>query len=311
MLSNTLTPRNFNELWKPNYPFATDNFTYGMNRMPREKAIGKKYIETSPSKMRNLIVIDVDVEDSVRHLQGLILDDESIPEPSFITVNPVSSHAHVGYFIDGFASSDKARDFMADIAGNLSLLSSGDPAYGGRTMRNPLHDGQSTIWGTDHLYSFKELEAYKTEQSSTAYAKKELNEKAENGRNDALFNSLRTWGYRARLSYENLNDWDLACFERARELNFSLDTPLPANELNAIAKSVSSFIWKKFSKEQFSAIQSARRKRSPIVKEAQAKAESIMFMVEEGFTITEVAASLNISYSAAKMAIRRAKARVQ
>lgn len=295
----------FLSLWLPKYPFATDSWDNGLYRMKREKAIGKRFIETCPKTMRNLIVLDVDIEQAEWHIKGIVEEEGLLPEPSFITINPVSEHAQVGYFIDGFSRSPKSQHFFTDISKGLQTIMSGDAAYGGRTMRNPLHPFQHTIWGTDTLYHLNELKEY------TKYADI-VNVDEESlfgyGRNKAVFDSVRAWAYRERLKHDDYDKWYSVVENKAKELNGSLEQPLFTNEIRTIVKGVVSFTWKKFSKESFSALQSHRAKQNPVVMKAEEHyATFIHYRYVEGLSIKEIAAIEGISYENAKKTLQRAR----
>lgn len=303
-----LTNNDFIDLWKPTFPFATDDFKNGMRRMKRENAMTKRFIETTPKKLRNLITLDIDLPESEWHLKSLIHDDGLIPEPSFITINPASEHAQVGYFVNGSIQSPKAVDFFNDISTGLQIIASGDACYGGRTMRNPLHDYQRTLWGTDKLYSLKELNEYAV-KAKTFDVPVDNDTIVGSGRNEAMFEALRKWAYRERLKYTTYEAWAIAAQERGNELNFSLENPLSHSEVRAIVSSTVKWVWKNFNKETFSKIQKARSNKRAVVKNAPLRDRAILDMVEAGFTVSEIAENLNIGYNASKTAISTAKKR--
>lgn len=303
-----LNPSEFVDLWKSKRPYATDNFQNGLYRMDRELAIEKRYIETSPKTLRNIVTIDLDMNDAEWHFKGLMYDEPVMPEYSFFTINPLKGTAHANYFIEGSVQSKKALEYLKDITDRLTLLAGGDPAYGGRIMRNPLHEDQRTIWGTDHLYTLDELNEYAI-KAKTHDVPINTETEAGEGRNAALFEALRKWSYRERLKYDNFNDFRVAMGERANELNFSFETPLAPSEVKTICNSTIKWVWKRFNKETFLKIQKARSHKREVVKNAPAKDKAILDMLEMGFSVTEVSENLGVSYDAAKTAIYTARKR--
>lgn len=307
-----LTKTDFTELWLPRMPKATNNFSIqpGLVSMPKKEALDYRWFNTNVTKMKNLLTVDIDMEQSEWYIKGLVEEEGILPEPSFITVNPASEHAQVGWFIEGFVKSDKSVEWFTNINKGLTALAGGDAAYGGYTMRNPTHPYQNTIWGTDHLYSLQELNTFTSKRKMFEPKISEATEMIS-GRNVAMFDALRKWGYRAKLRFNNYSDWSIAITERANELNFSFGSPLPHSEVKSIVNSVSRWIWNKnFNEETFRKIQTYRSHKRQVVKDAPQRAENIMVMVESGFTIKEVAENLGISYDAAKISIRRSKQRL-
>lgn len=306
-----LTQTDFTDLWLPRTPKATNDFSTkpGLVAMPKIDALEYRWFNTNVRKIKNLLTVDVDVEQSEWYIKALVEEDGVLPEPSFITINPSSEHAQVGWFIEGFVKTEKSINWFDNINKRLTLLAGGDAAYGGYTMRNPTHPYQQTLWGTDHLYTLNELNTYTSKKKLVEYKVDETTETII-GRNVAMFDALRKWGYRARLRFTTYSSWNIALTERANELNFSLSEPLPTSEVRSIVNSTSRWVWKNFSETSFRKIQKARSNRRQVVKEAPQRAENIMAMVEAGFSIKEVAENLGISYDAAKISIRRSKERL-
>ncbi len=304
-----LTVDDFEDLWIPQRPYATNDFSNGIHRMAKNKALKHRWVNNNTKSLKNLIVLDIDKDHSEWHIKSLVEDEGIIPEPNFITINPATDHSQVGYFIEGFVHSDKAQRWFKNISTGLTVLSAGDPAYGFYTMRNPTHTHQRTLWGTDKLYSLGELNNYIKELSSVEY--KNLSEEdCSFGRNKILFDSLRKWGYHNKRKYSSSSYWSVAIHERANELNCSLDEPLPSTEIKSLVKSVDKWIWNNFNDDTFRKIQKARSAKREVVKNANSRAFYIVSLVEEDKTITEISEILGISYGASKIAIKRSKERI-
>ncbi|MEY1614295.1 primase C-terminal domain-containing protein, partial [Escherichia coli] len=72
------------------------------------------------------------------------------------------------------------------------------------------------------------------------------------GRNCQLFEQTRKWAYRAiRQGWPAYEQWQQACFERAKAYNFQFLIPLDDKEIFGIAKSIAKWTYSKFSQESF------------------------------------------------------------
>ena len=54
----------FEQLWLPLRPLASDNLLHGIYRMSRHDALGKRFIEVNPRALSNLLVVDIDHADA-------------------------------------------------------------------------------------------------------------------------------------------------------------------------------------------------------------------------------------------------------
>lgn len=52
------------QMWLPLWPLATDDLGAGIYRMSRLKALGVRYIEANPQALSNLLVVDCDQADT-------------------------------------------------------------------------------------------------------------------------------------------------------------------------------------------------------------------------------------------------------
>jgi hypothetical protein len=300
----------FCDLWKPVRPLATNNWKDGQYRMSRQDAITKRFIETTPKNYRNLMVLDIDEEQSDWFIKDLIHEKGLIPKPSYITINPSSEHAQIGYFIDGHIGTTKGIQFFTDVFESLKFNSNTDLAYGGRSMRNPLHDYQQTEWGTDHLYTLKELKEYCKKVRTPSQKPQE----ATGGRNTDTFNSLRVFAYKAFKQATNEKPLESIVWDRALELNYSLiethGSQLSITELQSVCKSVVKWVEKHFDEKAFSKKQAYRvglRWEKTAIERAE-RNENIKVMLEAGLTVREISENINMNYEATKTAVRRLKA---
>lgn len=305
-----LTSTDFEELWNPHYPLATNSFDHGFYPREREVAIGMRFVQTSAPTYQNLMILDFDSPTASWDIKSLVWDEGKLPEPSFVTVNPASNHAHAGWFIEGAVSTPTARKYFDDTFKKYKKHSGSDGLYTGQTMRNPLHSWQQTEWLSDHLYSLKELnEVVKDVKLSTNAANTHT---PGEGRNAFIFDELRAWAYGNRRHYtDSFEVWLEAVIERSFAVNGETfpENPLPSSELAAISRSVARYVWnmKEFTPEGFSERQRQVSARKAISLAAPARYTEALAYSEAGFTAREVGEALNLSQPTAKKLIQRAK----
>jgi len=289
----------FEQTWLPTRPYASNNLEHGVYRHTRSKALDMLWIQASPNTYKNLMVFDIDTDEAAWHVKTACYDNNTIPEPNYITTNPASGHAHIGYLLDSPVGTPKGLAYYNHVYKALQAPTGGDKAYGGHLTRNPLQ--QPTEWLTERLYTLKELEAYGVKQTPLPTAN---TDRQVNGRNDQLFESLRTYAYRAyiRLQFNSealLTDLN----SKAIELNLShFTTPLTGTEALQVAKSIHKWTTANFTPEQFSYIQSKRsmKRWEATASERQANLNLILFLKEQNLSFTEIASNLSMSVSSVK-----------
>ncbi|MHC5795326.1 replication initiation protein [Lacisediminihabitans sp. FW035] len=314
--TDRLTPEQFIEWWIPRRPLASNDFeNLGLNNMTRENALTHIHIEIQPSSLRNLIVIDLDDEQPLWTLKALVEEDESLPEPSFTVVNRASGHAHVGWFIECAAGTEKPLAWLKDIREKMTIRLRGDRAYHGTTMRNPMHQNHLTFWGTNHRYSLAELNAYVDEIVPVRSVRVQEKLAETGGRNDLLHVLVREWAYRNRRHYRD-DDFD-RWYEAVLATTFAFNDEqfpgagLPASELAAIARSTAKWVWERdeFSASGFARLQAARAALAPHVIASRLKYVQALLMSDAGMTATEIGEVLGYStMRSSARAIRAAKA---
>lgn len=296
----------FTNQYLPNKPLASNNIKQGVKRFKKEQALEKTFIETQPKGIKNLMVFDVDVEDSDRMIKSLAWDDKVIPEPNIITTNLDTTHSHIVYFLDGIISTQKAENYYNSIRNRLQEKLLGDTAYGSRIMRNPLTHATDFI--SNREYKLSELESFVPDY--LPYIEKSNVEIAA-GRNDALFINLRQYGYATYRQSNYDNDTLFNKLEtQAYFLNYSsFDKPLEQNEVNRIVKSIYRWIIRNHSKEVFSTIQQKRAiKRWGNTKEIK-DIQILELKDNMELNYNQIGLKMGITASAAKTAYYRAKKR--
>ena len=189
-----------------------------------------------------------------------------LPPPSIIVSNPVNGHAHISYGLSTpIVKSDAARDaplrYARAVKSAFLIKLRADPGYSGSIIKNPLHNHWRTIWN-NKLYDLGELAEY-CELPKTNRKQQDEN-LLVSGRNCRLFEELRQFAYQWVLQFKRNNNsfvqWRDFVVNHADSLNI-FEIPLGQNEVKSVATSVADWVWRHFSPEKFSEIQSARGKR--------------------------------------------------
>ena len=265
----------FEQLWLPLWPLASDDLAHGVYRMPRGSALQQRWIETNPHALSNLLVVDVDHSDAeLRALAGRA-------KPTGIVSNRRNGHAHSVWALREPVTrteyaSRKAVSYAASVVEGLRRDLEGDAGYSGLITKNPVHEAWDTLWlapGADpeHLWSLDELrDALGDRMPPPRWRRRKP--PVGLGRNCTLFETARTWAYRAvRAHFGDPDGLSRAIHTEAASINAEFDEPLPASEVRATASSIHRWITTKSRMWQdgavvyeatFTAIQSARGRKS-------------------------------------------------
>lgn len=269
----------WDQLWLPVYPLASDDFIHGVYRMARGKALARRYVETNPEALSNLLVVDIDHPDSA--LRALSSTGNH-PLPTAIVENPTNGHAHAVWALqEPVTRTERARlkplTYAASVVEGLRRAVDGDAAYSGLLTKNPVHEDWNAMWLTPAdghgLRSLRQLEE-ELGRHMPPVGWQESSRKAPVGlgRNCTLFYDSRHWAYR------ELRNWfgdplglSTAILGGVQERNQQFAEPLPISEARAIAASITRWIttksrlWKDgpvVYDATFTLIQSARGRKS-------------------------------------------------
>jgi hypothetical protein len=227
---------------------------------PREKAIALPHIQPNHRFSRNWLTFDIDED-----FAYFAPEDRNCPEPHFIAINAENGHAHIGYLLDtAVALHDKSRRepimLYRDVERGLGRRLGADPSYHGATCKNPFSDRWKTSWHAVRPYDLAKLVDC-LDRSDKKRSRMVLGV----GRNCSLFDSLRIDAYREVLPFkkENRSEAEFRAVMESDALRYNarFASPLLHTEVRGIAKSISKWVWERFSTEKFSERQSARVKR--------------------------------------------------
>lgn len=294
-MTDTTAPTQWEQLWLPLWPLASDNLRAGIYRSSRQNALQRRYIEANPQAISNLLVVDIDQEDA---LLRSIWDREGW-RPNAVVENPANGHAHAVWALkEPITRTEYARRkplaYAAAVTEGLRRSVGGDKSYSGLMAKNPTHDHWDTTWWTDALYSLPQLEEHLTGHGfmpPSSWRRTRRKNPVGLGRNCAIFETARTWAYRElRHHFGDSQGFYRAVCQHVYELNAEFSEQLPLNEARQIAVSIHRWITTKSRmwadgpavyEATFSTIQAARGRKSGEARRA-GKREAVLALIEEG-----------------------------
>lgn len=278
-------PGEWEQLWLPVYPLASDDFLHGVYRMPRGDALQRRYVEANPHALSNLLVVDIDHPDAALRALG------TRPLPNAVVENVHNGHAHAVWALrEPVTRTEYARRkplaYAAAVTEGLRRAVNGDQAYSGLMTKNPVHSEWATHWLGSELRSLDELASKLDTMPPPRWreTKRYRANVAGLGRNCSLFETARTWAYREiRHHWGDPVGLSTAIHREAVGLNSAFAIPLPTSEVRAIAASISRWIINKSRmwadgptvyEATFSLIQSARGRKGKGAHSARYEAAS-------------------------------------
>jgi hypothetical protein len=284
------TAQQWDQLWLPLWPLASDDLVQGVYRMARGDALQRRYIETNPKAFSNLLVVDIDQPDAALRALSSV---GSHPMPNAIVENPTNGHAHAVWALtEPVTRTEYARRkplaYATAITEGLRRAVDGDAAYSGLLTKNPLHASWNVQWLSSDLRTLSELESSLQAHMPPPRwreTSKRRGDIAGLGRNCALFESARHWAYReVRHHFGNPHSLHTAIHTGVTTRNHDFPQPLPTSETTAIANSIwrwittQSRIWHDGPttyEATFTTIQAARGQKSA-AKRRTARTESLL-----------------------------------
>jgi hypothetical protein len=243
------------------HPYCTDDFKRdGIYRANKRQALNKIYIEHNNDFFVNSIVFDVDTETA-----AISWKDADMPIPNFITQNPNNGHAHLFYALNSPVcitenAKKKPQILLNGVIQGLTERLNADSCYTGKITKNPLNPLWRTFWNNAERYELNYLREFVDERIRV---KKEPRKSiVSEGRNTALFDSLRFYAYSVIFKYQRQEDFCgflTALEQEAEGINKTFNPPLCYKEIGHTIKSISEWVWHTFDSDTFSDIQKARR----------------------------------------------------
>lgn len=293
--ASATTRAQWEDIWRPLFPYVTNDLAHGIYRRPRPIALGHRYIEANPSGVSNLLVVDVDHPDAALRALSCV---GSHPLPNAIVSNPANGHAHAVWALHEPVTRTeyahrKPLAYAAAVTEGLRRALDGDKGYSGLMTKNPLHDSWDVDWLHTAPWELAQLEdELGTNMPPPRWreAAKRRGDVAGLGRNCALFESARTWAYRAlRHHFGDAAGLATAIHAEVTARNAEYPEPLPTSEARAIAASIHRWItttsrmWADgpaVYEATFVAIQSARSKKAADARQARVAARAAAILGE-------------------------------
>lgn len=265
-------------------PFCTDDFKRdGIYRTNKRRALNSVYIEHNNDSFINSIVFDIDSDTA-----AIAWQDANIPKPNFITQNPANGHAHLFYALSSPVcitenARRKPQKLLRGVIEGLTERLGADPCYTGKITKNPLNPRWRTFWNEQPRFELNYLcEFIDTNKRVKKEVRKSI---VAEGRNTALFDSLRFYAYSIIFKYQKNDDFCgfmSALEEEAENINDSFEDQLGFKEINHTIRSISSWVWGTFDSDTFSDIQKARREKRTIKQKEKTKDKlSMMLMINQ------------------------------
>lgn len=272
-------------------------------------ALRKRHIQANPPWLVCHLVFDYD-----RDGAWGAHDEAGLPAPTWTAINPSNGHGHLGYsikrpvMVEHYNGSRQAARYAIDVQRAMTRRLGADVAYSGFMTKNPLHRCWAVLQN-GRQYSLGDLGAWLGDDLPLVRHRR-LSEPAIGiGRNFDTFDTVRQWAYSAIREQWEVGDesaWEQACVGAAIEHTTGRhEPPLHAAECGWIGRSIARWTWTRFTRAQFSRVQSARRRGGKAVRERRSERDrQIMALVETGETHAAVAAALGVSTKTVQRAVR-------
>ena len=256
----------------PHRPYCSDDLVTGLVVRPLATAAKRRYIQHNPPAHLAFIVFDCD-----RPGVAIAADDAGLAPPSWVTENRNTRRGHIGYalgcpVITSSAARTAPLRYAAAIEQGYRDALRADAGYAGLITKTPGHVEWATHWGRAEPYTLGELADY---LPTLPRVRKRTAEACGLGRNVCLFEDLRRWAYRARLGFDDFDDWQAAVAMHASGINAGFVHPLPLNESLSTAQSVAKWVWRQFNAARFATVQATRGRRGGIASGARRAATAL------------------------------------
>jgi hypothetical protein len=235
------TSQQWEQLWLPLWPRASDQLWEGIYRMSRASALGRRYIEANPQAVSNLLVVDIDHPDALLRA----LDGRRGWLPNAVVENRANGHAHAIWGVTTPIprteyAHRKPLAYAAAVTEGLRRSVDGDKGYSGLMTKNPTHDAWDASWLTDDLYALGELAEHLGEfMPPPSWSRIRRRNPVGLGRNCAIFETARHWAYReVRHHWGDPVGLRHAISAQVHQLNGEFSEPLPLNETSDITTSI-------------------------------------------------------------------------
>ncbi|EOB4122203.1 replication initiation protein [Vibrio parahaemolyticus] len=185
-------------------------------------------------------------------------------EPNIVVYNVQNPERHQAFWLlkdpvhcQAKAKACKPYRYMRAIEAAYDAKYQADIHFARYIHRNPLFWAADTDWRHDRAYTLSELAEVVDMQPERIKRGQRL--VTDGGRNNTLFNDLRSWAYPNALvaRQSSYDEWHKQIVTRAIAYN-TFDNPLPLNETLVVARSVAEFTYFRY-RQQGAAVTDAYR----------------------------------------------------
>lgn len=301
------------------YPYATDDPAQGVYRVPLDAALRLKLLQPNAARLTQALVFDVDL--GRWSIFAWCDNVPSAPCPNFTIANLESGNCHYVYVLAApVATSNVSRirplQYLAAIETAIGARLGADVGYSGLIAKNPFNRAWRTLTWRANPYTLDELAECLGELPTLHdMRQRPAQETAGLGRNCYVFETVRRRAYSLvrefwRPSGEKY--FFAAILEQCRAVNSEFAEPLPDKEARIIARSISRWVWRRFTpaeyRAQFSRIQAAKGRKGGKANGAAKRAECLeqaRSMHAAGQSLRQIAKALGVGRSTVDRWLKR------
>ncbi|CAJ1764598.1 MULTISPECIES: replication initiation protein [Aeromonas] len=310
----------------PRRPYCSDDPAQGLLIRPQATALAYRHIQHNPPPHVSCLVFDVDRKPHEQHWREGYHEwrERGLPAPHWISINPENGNYHLGYLLASpvartSAAKLKPLRYLAAIEHVLARRLGADMGYVGLITKNPVHRDWWTTWHNHAPYPLDYLAEFCPDADLAAYSRRSRKEVGGLGRNVTVFDNVREWAYSAVRAYWRPNGYEAwadavrAACESANAFGREQGGPLPVSEIKATAKSISRWVWNRFTPAGFSQVQAHRGAKGGRIskrptKNGKARADLLPEVIKlkaQGYSNRDIAEDLQISAGSVSNYLRR------
>ena len=310
----------------PRRPYCSDDPAQGLLIRPQATALAYRHIQHNPPPHVSCLVFDVDRKPHEQHWREGYHEwrERGLPAPHWISINPENGNYHLGYLLASpvartSAAKLKPLRYLAAIEHVLARRLGADMGYVGLITKNPVHRDWWTTWHNHAPYPLDYLAEFCPDADLAAYSRRSRKEVGGLGRNVTVFDNVREWAYSAVRAYWRPNGYEtwadavLAACASANAFGLEQGGPLPVSEIKATAKSISRWVWNRFTPAGFSQVQAHRGAKGGRIskrptKNGKARADLLPEVIKlkaQGYSNRDIAEDLQISAGSVSNYLRR------
>lgn len=290
----------------PDLAYCSDDLqNAGVYLREKERAIEKKYLGYN-KKLMGSIILDLDYPS----FYGW--QDEGAPAPNYIVRNPENQHCHYIYALLYPVMKYDCKDTspmrkFALASGALTDQLKADEMYSGYIAKSLWNKTWEATLVEPMAYTLDDLlneipDRFIKEAQARKRKKGTLDPLDYHSRNVWVFDNLRKHSYSYVRQCETLEEFYEGLFKKCLSLNSNFpplcqhQEPMMMNELQNICWSIAKWVWRRFTNEEFSRIQSFRGSQKG-KKKKSILLPRVMEMVAQGRSHRSIARELGISPS--------------